>query len=96
MAVPWRVTATVTRLTLTGEPRAKTAVELDVPAYSSVVRALPTELARPEEALDPLAEVDEALVTLLPGESATFTVRTGGPLDIAALTSRPVLRCVND
>ncbi|RKN49410.1 glycoside hydrolase family 2 protein [Micromonospora endolithica] len=46
--------------------------------------------------LDASAEVDEALVTLLPGESATFTVRSGTPLDPAALTTRPVLRCVND
>ncbi|HEV7898628.1 MAG TPA: glycoside hydrolase family 2 protein [Planosporangium sp.] len=46
--------------------------------------------------LDPAAGVDNALVTLLPGESATFTVRTGQPLEPSALTSRPVLRCVND
>ena len=46
--------------------------------------------------LHPDAEVDRAGVTLLPGESVTFTV-TGvtGP-DPAALTRRPVLRCVND
>ncbi|PWU52806.1 beta-mannosidase [Micromonospora globispora] len=155
----WRAPATVTRLTLAGEPRAKTSVELDVPAYGSVVLALPAELARPDEArrellvaeagetaeralwffaedrevdwppaeldavvepvgdgarvrvtarsalrdltlfpdrLDPSAEVDQALLTLLPGESATFVVRAGGPLDPAALTARPVLRCVND
>ncbi|GHJ09750.1 beta-mannosidase [Micromonospora humidisoli] len=46
--------------------------------------------------LDPAAEVDTALVTLLPGESVTFTVSSGSPLDPAALTTRPVLRCVND
>ncbi|MFV2100477.1 glycoside hydrolase family 2 protein [Micromonospora sp. LOL_024] len=46
--------------------------------------------------LDPSAEVDEALVTLLPGESVTFTVHAGDPLDPVALTTRPVLRCVND
>ena len=46
--------------------------------------------------LDPAAQVDRALVTLLPGESAVFTVRAPGPLDPAALTCRPVLRCVND
>ncbi|MFG3581810.1 glycoside hydrolase family 2 protein [Micromonospora chersina] len=155
----WRAPATVTRLTLTGEPRAKTSVDLDVPAYSSVVLALPAELARPDDArrellvaeagetaeralwffatdrevewpaaalsatvepagggqrvrvtartvlrdlslfpdrLDPAAQVDRALVTLLPGESATFTVQADSPLDPAALTRRPVLRCVND
>lgn len=168
-STPWRATASVSRLTLTGEPRAKTTLELDVPAYSSVTLALPAELARPEQArrellvaeaggtervvghlgdgrgeralwffaedrdadrpaarydatvesidggqqvrvtartvlrdltlfpdrLDPAAEVDEALVTLLPGESATFMVTAGAPLDPAALTTRPVLRCVN-
>ncbi|KKK06837.1 glycoside hydrolase family 2 protein [Micromonospora sp. HK10] len=155
----WRAPATVTRLVLDGEPRAKTSVELDVPPYSSVVLALPAELARPDEArrellvaeagdtaeralwffaedrevewpaaeldatvepaddgqrvrvtartvlrdltvypdrLDPSARVDQALVTLLPGESATFTVRADAPLDPVALTRRPVLRCVND
>ncbi|MEH1102079.1 glycoside hydrolase family 2 protein [Micromonospora sp. CPCC 205561] len=156
---PWRATASVTRLTLAGEPRAKTTLELDVGAYARIELALPAELARPEQArrellvaeaggtaeralwffaedrdadwppagydavvepvdggqrvrvtartvlrdlilfpdrLDPAAEVDEALVTLLPGETTTFTVRAHAPLDPAALTARPVLRCVND
>ncbi|MEH0840998.1 glycoside hydrolase family 2 protein [Micromonospora sp. CPCC 205711] len=156
---PWQAPVTVTRLTLAGEPRAKTEYQVDVPAYASVTLALPADLARPEEArrellvaesgdtaeralwffaedrdadwpaarydatvepvhggqrvrvtartvlrdltlfpdrLDPSAEVDEALVTLLPGESVTFTVRADAPLDPAALTARPVLRCVND
>ncbi|SCF40096.1 beta-mannosidase [Micromonospora purpureochromogenes] len=156
---PWRAPATVTRLTLAGEPRAKTRYPLDVPPYSAVVLALPADLAGPEEArrellvaeagdraeralwffaedreidwpaarfdatvepggdgrrvrvtartvlrdltlfpdrLDPSAEVDRALVTLLPGESTTFTVSAERPLDPVALTARPVLRCVND
>jgi beta-mannosidase len=46
--------------------------------------------------LDPAAEIDEAGVTLLPAESATFTVTGARGLDPAALTTRPVLRCVND
>jgi beta-mannosidase len=46
--------------------------------------------------VDPSATVDEALVTLLPGESTTFTVRTGASLSVDALLSRPVLRAVND
>ncbi|MFI7487768.1 hypothetical protein ACIBXA_05220 [Micromonospora echinaurantiaca] len=156
---PWRAAVSVTRLTLAGQPRAKTTLELAVPAYDSVTLALPAELARPDDAraellvaeagepagralwffaedrdvrwpaarwealvepvdggqrvrvtaatvlrdlslfpdrLDPAATVDEALVTLLPGESATFTVRSPAPLDPVALTTRPVLRCVND
>ncbi|WP_246158845.1 glycoside hydrolase family 2 protein [Catellatospora sichuanensis] len=46
--------------------------------------------------LDPAATVDQALVTLLPGESVTFTVHSTAPLDAAALAAQPVLRCVND
>ncbi|BCL16126.1 glycoside hydrolase family 2 protein [Micromonospora sagamiensis] len=155
---PWRATATVTRLTLTGEPRARTSYDLDVPAGAAVTLPLPADLARPEEAtrellvaeagataeralwffaedrdipwpaatyaatvtptdggvrvqvtartvlrdlvlaadrLDPSAEVDQALVTLLPGETATLTVRAPAPLDPRALTTRPVLRTVN-
>ncbi|MET7752868.1 glycoside hydrolase family 2 protein [Micromonospora sp. NPDC005367] len=157
--IPWRATASVDRVGLAGEPRAKATVELDVPAYGTVTLAVPAELARPEHArrellvadagagverafwffaedreiewpaarwdavvepveggqrvrvtagtvlrdltlfpdrLDAAASVDEALVTLLPGESATFLVRAPHALDPAALTGRPVLRCVND
>jgi len=46
--------------------------------------------------LDPDAEIDEAGVTLLPGESTTFTITRAKELDPTALTTRPVLRCVND
>ncbi|HEU5111409.1 MAG TPA: glycoside hydrolase family 2 protein [Micromonosporaceae bacterium] len=46
--------------------------------------------------LSPAAAVDRALVTLLPGESATFVVTGVAGVDPAALTTRPVLRCVND
>jgi len=45
--------------------------------------------------IDPAAVVDQALMTLLPGESATF-VAEGSFADPSALTRRPVLRCVND
>jgi beta-mannosidase len=54
------------------------------------------DLALFPDRLDPSASVDEVLVTLLPGESATFTVTARADLDPAALTTRPVLRCVND
>jgi beta-mannosidase len=46
--------------------------------------------------LDPASTVDSALVTLLPGEAHTFMVRAQWPLDPAALTTHPDLRCVND
>jgi beta-mannosidase len=155
---PWRTSVTVTRSTLLGEPGAKTAYELDVPAGAALTLPLPPEVARPADArrellvaeagagadralwffaedrdipwpraaydatvepvdggvrvriiartilrdlvlypdrLDPAAEVDDALVTLLPGEAFAFTVRSARTLDPAALTSRPVLRAVN-
>ncbi|MFG2923708.1 glycoside hydrolase family 2 protein [Streptomyces sp. NPDC048305] len=54
------------------------------------------DLALFPDRLDPAAEVDDMLVTLLPGESAVFHV-TGAVLeDPEALGRRPVLRCVND
>ncbi len=46
--------------------------------------------------LDPDARVDDALVTLPAGASATFWVKTSARLDEAALTSAPVLRTAND
>ncbi|MEU4242034.1 glycoside hydrolase family 2 protein [Actinoplanes sp. NPDC026619] len=46
--------------------------------------------------LDPSAETDKAGVTLLPGDTVTFNILSAKPLDGTELTSRPVLRCVND
>jgi beta-mannosidase len=46
--------------------------------------------------VDPDAVVDEALVTLLPGESAVFTVRTRADAAADSWIRPPVLRCVND
>jgi beta-mannosidase len=59
-------------------------------------RTLLRDLCLFADRVAPGAEVDRALVTLLPGESATFTVRGIGEADPQALTTRPVLRCVND
>ncbi|MDI5965487.1 glycoside hydrolase family 2 protein [Streptantibioticus silvisoli] len=42
------------------------------------------------------AAAEGTVSTLLPGERAAFTVTAGADLDPAALTARPVLRCVND
>ncbi|MFJ8887608.1 glycosyl hydrolase 2 galactose-binding domain-containing protein [Streptomyces sp. NPDC102402] len=59
-------------------------------------RTLLRDLALFPDRLDPAAEVDDMLVTLLPGERAVFHV-TGAVLkDPGALGARPVLRCVND
>jgi beta-mannosidase len=59
-------------------------------------RALVRDLALFPDRLDPAATVDDALITLLPGESATLLVRAPGPLDTTALAAPPVLRSAND
>ncbi|GAA0691064.1 glycoside hydrolase family 2 protein [Kitasatospora atroaurantiaca] len=59
-------------------------------------RTVLRDLALFPDRLDPAASVDDMLVTLLPGESATFHVATGRELDLSALVSPPVLRCVNE
>jgi beta-mannosidase len=72
--------------------------------YDVVVRAqtLVRELCLLADRVAPDAEVDEQLVTLLPGETAVLRVDlphldrgADGP-DRLALVSRPVLRAVND
>jgi beta-mannosidase len=158
-ATEWTVPVSVTRYSLGGEPRAKHAVDLTVPAAGAVTVVLPAELTTDGRAdellrattagvkggeawwffaedkdipypparfatsvtelpgavrltvtarsilrdvtvfadrLAPAAEVSDALVTLLPGDSFTFTVHTQESLSAEHLSSRPVLRCVND
>ncbi|HET9141825.1 glycosyl hydrolase 2 galactose-binding domain-containing protein [Actinophytocola sp.] len=75
-----------TRITTTG-----TGLELTVTAGT-----LLRDLALFPDRLDPSSTVDDMMVTLLPGDSATFRVDTTEPLDPTALTAPPVLRCVND
>jgi beta-mannosidase len=78
------------------------AFDTDVEADGDVTRVTVTarnilrDLTLHPDRLDPSAEADDAGVTLLPGESVTFTVRGASGLDPAALTTRPILRCVND
>ncbi|MFG1709911.1 glycoside hydrolase family 2 protein [Nonomuraea sp. M3C6] len=73
-------------------------VERSSGGYRVIVTALGVlrELAIFPDRLDPDASVDDQLVTLLPGESAVFHVTTARELDTRALTSFPVLRCVNE
>ncbi|MET0492449.1 MAG: glycoside hydrolase family 2 protein [Actinoplanes sp.] len=54
------------------------------------------DLTLQPDRLDPATEADESGVTLFPGESATFRILGGAGLEPTALTTRPVLRCVND
>jgi beta-mannosidase len=69
----------------------KTTVDVTVTA-----RTILRDMVLQADRLDPSAEVDRALVTLLPGESTTFRVTADGPLPAEALVRPPVLRCVND
>ncbi|MDP4508812.1 glycoside hydrolase family 2 protein [Nonomuraea turcica] len=73
-------------------------VERSSGGYRVIVTAISLlrELAIFPDRLDPDASVDDQLVTLLPGESAVFQVTTARDLDARALTSFPVLRCVNE
>lgn len=54
------------------------------------------DLALFPDRLDPRSGVDEGLVTLFPGETARFDVRTELELDPTLLTASPVLRSAND
>ncbi|MEV4358413.1 glycoside hydrolase family 2 TIM barrel-domain containing protein [Nonomuraea sp. NPDC049625] len=79
------------------EPRYDTAAEA-VPGglrLTVTARTLLRDLAVFPDRLDPAAEADDQLVTLLPGERAEFLIDTAG-LDEQALVRVPVLRCVND
>jgi beta-mannosidase len=155
-AQPWYAETSVTRLSLDGQPKAKSTAHIEVTPGSAVTVPLPADVVNAEDPrsellvaeaagerawwffaedrdmayppaeydarvepspsghlvtvtagtilrdltlypdrLDPSSTVDDALVTLLPGESATFTVHTSAALDATSLTTPPVLRCVN-
>ncbi len=56
---------------------------------------LTRDLALLVDKVDPAGTVDDMLVTLLPGESAVFTVTSALELDLAALSAPTVLRSGN-
>jgi len=58
-------------------------------------RSLVRELSLLADVAAPDAEVDEMLVTLLPGERAVFTIRTGSDVDPSRFLSPDVLRSAN-
>ncbi|MDM7854735.1 glycosyl hydrolase 2 galactose-binding domain-containing protein [Cellulomonas alba] len=66
--------------------------------YEVIVAAdsLVRDVALLVDRLAPDARVDDQLVTLFAGETATFRVTTDAALDPLALTRRPVLRSAND
>jgi len=59
-------------------------------------RTLVKDLALLVDRLDPDAEVDDMLLTLLPGEAAVLRIRTNRELPVAALAAAPVLRTANE
>ena len=63
---------------------------------SVTARSLLRDVCQFPDRLHPDAVVDEMLVTLLAGETATFHVSTPQLPDPGLLTTAPVLRCVND
>ncbi|MDY7086318.1 MAG: glycoside hydrolase family 2 protein [Actinomycetota bacterium] len=85
--IPWPAAEFTTSVSRTGS--GSTAVTVRA---TTILRSLTLFPDR----LSPDAEPDRAGVTVLPGESVTFTVSSPSLLDPEALTSRPVLRCVND
>jgi beta-mannosidase len=76
---------------------ATTVVETDGGLRVEVTAAtLLRDLTLFPDRLDPAATVDDALITLLPGERAVFDVRSARPIDRDAPGRPPVLRCAND
>jgi beta-mannosidase len=80
------------------EARRDITVDVEPAGYRVTVTAhtLLRDLCLFPDRLDADAAVDEMLVTLLPGETATFHVASRQLSDPSLLTTQPVLRCVND
>ncbi len=74
-------------------PDLSTAVRRTTTGYEVDVRAdaLVKDLVLNADRLDPEASVSDQLVTLLPGETHTFSVTSGADLDAVSLTAHPVL-----
>jgi beta-mannosidase len=75
-------------------PAAEYDARVDGTEVTITARTFLRDLTIFPDRLDPKAEADDALRTLFPGESVTFTLTA--PADSGALTRKPVLRCVND
>ncbi|MDY7529961.1 MULTISPECIES: glycoside hydrolase family 2 protein [unclassified Cryobacterium] len=75
-----------------------TTVEREDVGYSLTVTAnnFVKDIVLNPDRLDPMATVDEMLVTLLPGESHRFLVLSGEELPVDDLTTRPVLQSANN
>jgi beta-mannosidase len=67
----------------------------DVTEVTVTAENLVRDLTLLVDKVDPAAVVDDQMVTLLPGESATFRITSPTPLDAEALVSPSVLRTAN-
>lgn len=98
-AVAYGYFAEDTALVLQGPDKAyETTVAEDADGCQVTVtaKALIKDLAIFPDRLDQAARVDSALITLVAGESHTFTITGAKDLDAQQLATRPVLRSVND
>jgi beta-mannosidase len=79
------------------EPRASARVELIAPGYRLTLTAdtLIRDLTVLADRVAPDAHVDQALVTLLPGETATYSIRTAATVMPEAFLDPLVLRSAN-
>ena len=75
---------------VTSARRTASGYDVDVTAT-----ALVKDLVLNADRLDPNAELSDQLITLLPGESCTFSVTTTAALDVESLTAHPVLHSAN-
>ena len=76
-------------------PEPKLTGRLAGDRLSVTVQTFVRDLAIFVERLEPNAEIDDQLITLLPGESYTFTVKGLGGIDVSELLEPPVMNCAN-
>ncbi|KRF33862.1 glycoside hydrolase family 2 protein [Yonghaparkia sp. Soil809] len=79
-------------------PRMTTHVDRTANGYRVTVTAaeLIVDLCLFPDRIQSTATVDRSMVSLIPGESATFEVAVQGDIDPTLLTAAPVLRSAND
>ena len=64
-------------------------------AVHVTARSLQRDVTVLADKVDPAAVVDDALVTVLAGETATFRIRSSADVDPQAFLTPAVLRCTN-
>ncbi len=79
------------------EPAFDADLTRDGPTYRLTIRArvLLRDVCIFADRLDPEAIMSDQLITLLPGESATFDISSDRELSLEALTGPPVFQCAN-